>query len=176
MAPANKSPARNPKNPKTPPTDPVITPVRKTTCKTFNGRSTLSYELGNDQQGALHWRITRNTGGGLFSNEWISFSAIRDVLEQIPKGTPITSLALRTLFRGRSVNTPSFLLAALLCEGVVRLLAGKQRHYELGDIAAFVNSVAANAAHSKASKPRANAKSKAAGRMTNAKGTSATDK
>lgn len=146
-----------------------ITVIKQASTKSLEGRGKLDYELGTDAAGALHWRIAKNSGGGFFSNEWVSFKAIQDALEQWPPERPITSMALRSLFQGKSVNTPSFLLAALLCEGVVRLLAGKRRQYEVGDVAAFLKSVqAAKAPHSKPQKPRAKAEAKAGSRMRKA--------
>ncbi|EED35828.1 conserved hypothetical protein [Luminiphilus syltensis NOR5-1B] len=156
------------KNPSIPDT-PSITVIKKASTKSLEGRGKLDYELGTDEAGALHWRIAKNSGGGFFSDEWIPFSAIQAALEAWPVERPITSMALRTLFQGKSVNTPSFLLAALLCEGVVRLLAGKRRQYELGDVAAFLKSVkATKAPHSKPRKPRAKAKAKAGTRIRKA--------
>ncbi|EED34240.1 conserved hypothetical protein [Luminiphilus syltensis NOR5-1B] len=154
------------KNPKTPGT-PSITVIKKASTKSLEGRGKLDYELGTDAAGALHWRIAKNSGGGFFSDEWVSFQAIQAALEEWPEERPITSMALRSLFQGKSVNTPSFLLAALLCEGVVRLLAGKRRQYELGDVAAFLETVhATKAPHSNPRQPRAQAKAKAGTRMT----------
>jgi hypothetical protein len=43
----------------------------------------------------------------------------------------VTSLNLRGQFKGKSVNTAGFLLAALKKEGLVQLKAGKSRLYVL---------------------------------------------
>lgn len=169
----HKTTDKNPINPD----NPTITVIKKASTKSLEGRGKLDYELGTDADGALHWRIAKNSGGGFFSDEWVSFQAIQAALEEWPAERPLTSMALRSLFQGKSVNTPSFLLAALLCEGVVRLLAGKRRQYELGDVAAFLKSVqATKAPHSKPRKPRAKAKAKAGAGMTTATKPSATTK
>jgi hypothetical protein len=118
-----------------------VTQIRQNSCKSLEGLGKLDYELGTDETGALHWRITRNSGGGFFSPEWIAFSVIRAALEKPHLGSPLTSLVLRGLFKGKSVNTPSFLLASLLAEGVVQLLEGKRRQYQLGDIDTFLTAL-----------------------------------
>ena len=124
-------------------TSPTITPLRKGACKTLEGQGKLDYELGTDDHGDLHWRITRNSGGGFFSDEWVSFSSIRSALEEWPQARPMTSLVLRSLFKGRSANNPSFLLATLLAEGVVTLLEGRRRQYAKSDLDAFLASTLA---------------------------------
>ena len=127
---------------------PAIIVLRKGSCKSLEGRGTLNYELGNNDSKSLYWRISQNSGGGFFSNEWIPFSAIQSALESWSANTPLTSLALRGLFKGKSANNPSFLLATLVAEGVVKALEGKRRQYTLADISAFLQSVS-QASHSK---------------------------
>ena len=58
-------------------------------------------------------RIVSNTGGGFFSLEWLSVKKILDTLQSCDPDASITSIVLNPLFRGRSVNTPAFLVAAL---------------------------------------------------------------
>jgi hypothetical protein len=154
---------KNPKNPETP----SITLLRKATCKSLEGRGKLDYELGTDDTGTLYWRISRNSGGGFFSDEWVPFPAIRSALEAWPTDKPMTSLVLRSLLQGKSANNPSFLLATLLAEGVVMLIEGKRRQYTLGDIAGFLATVATTA-HSGAKKATGKPKAKARSRMPKA--------
>ena len=110
------------------PSEPTIKKVRSGTCKTLSGKSDLSYDLGTDPSKVIHVKISKNSGGGFFSKEWVSWSAIEAALEA---EEPITSICLRPLFRGRSVNTSGFLLATLLAEGVVETVADKKRHFAL---------------------------------------------
>ena len=147
------------------PEAPAITLLRKGSCKSLEGRGTLNYELGNNDSNSLYWRISKNSGGGFFSNEWIPFSAIRSALESWSADTPLTSLALRGLLKGKSANNPSFLLAALLAEGVVKALEGKRRQYTLTDIPAFLQSVS-QASHSKTGQGKTPAGQKKSGRMS----------
>ena len=148
-----------------PPEIAAITLLRKGSCKSLEGRGTLNYELGNNDSNSLYWRISKNSGGGFFSNEWIPFSAIRSALESWSADTPLTSLVLRGLFKGKSANNPSFLLATLVAEGVVKALEGKRRHYTLADISAFLQSVS-QASHSKTGQGETPAGQKKSRRMS----------
>ena len=121
----------------TPPSEPTITSLKKHHTKSLEGKARLNYEIGNDSADRLYLRIVSNSGGGFFSDEWVAFDAILKTLQAWSEDLPITSPALRTLFKGKSVNTPSFLLAALLREEVIQRMEGKQRHYEIGDVAGF---------------------------------------
>lgn len=147
------------------PEAPAITLLRKGSCKSLEGLGILNYELGNNDSNSLYWRISKNSGGGFFSNEWISFSAIQSALESWSADTPLTSLALRGLFKGKSANNPSFLLATLLAEGVVKALEGKRRQYTLTDIPAFLKSVS-KTPHSQSGQRPSPAAQKKSRRMT----------
>ena len=87
--------------------------------------------------GEIYLRVHANTGGGFFSQEWISLQDILTALKKRPDGRPITSILLNPLFKGRSANTPGFLLAVLLHEKVVRSMQGKLRRHQLMDTSAF---------------------------------------
>ena len=151
-------------------TQPVITIIKKASTKSLEGKATLGYHLGLDETSALHWRLSSNSGGGFFSDEWVSFKEIQDALATWPDDQPITSMALRSLFLGKSANNPSFLMATLVKEGVLKRKEDTKRHYELGDVKAFLATVEKlKAGHSKPSKPRTKAKAKAGARMTKAK-------
>ena len=111
------------------------------TCDTLSGSSKLTYHIGSTPDGEIHLRVHGNTGGGFFSQEWISLQDILRALEKRPAGKPITSILLNPLFRGKSVNTPAFLLAVLLHERVVRSMQGKLRRHELMDPSVFTEKV-----------------------------------
>ena len=91
--------------------------------------------------GEIYLRVHSNTGGGFFSQEWISLRDILTALKKRPDGKPITSILLNPLFRGRSANTPGFLMAVLLHEKVVRSMQGKLRRHELMDPSVFTEKV-----------------------------------
>jgi hypothetical protein len=96
--------------------------------KTVSGKSDLTYHLGKDDDANFYVRIWVNSSNGFFSNEWIPLSATIELLEK-QAGSSFTSFVFESLFKGKSVNTPGFLVAALLNEGVLSLEEGKKRKY-----------------------------------------------
>jgi len=111
------------------------------TCDTLSGSSQLTYHIGSMPDGEIYLRVIANTGGGFFSREWIALADILRALEKRPEGKPITSILLNPLFRGKSSNTPGFLLAVLLHEKVIRSMQGKLRRHELMDPSVFTDKV-----------------------------------
>jgi hypothetical protein len=86
--------------------------------------------------------LNKNTGGaGMFSDEWVPYDDIQEALKDDTEGAAITSIRLTPLFKGKSVNTPSFLLAALKHLNLVRSMNGKQRHHEPLDPRHFLDTV-----------------------------------
>ena len=75
----------------------------------------------------------------MFSNEWVAYEAVQEALKDDREGAAITSVRLTSLFKGKSVNTPSFLLAALKNLKLVRPIQGKQRHHERLDPRPFLD-------------------------------------
>jgi hypothetical protein len=106
----------------------------------------------------------------MFSTEYVAFTDIQKALADWSTNLPLTSMTLRALFQGKSVNTPAFLLATLVNEGILQQVPEKQRHYQLGDAKPFLAEVdKPKATHSQSSKARPRAKAKAATRMAKAK-------
>ena len=95
---------------------------------TVSGKSELTYHIGKDEDNNAYIRIWVNSSNGFFSNEWVNVYSIIDLLKK-HDGASLTSLALEPLFLGKSVNTPGFLVAVLLHEGVLALSEGKKRKY-----------------------------------------------
>jgi hypothetical protein len=110
-------------------------------CASTSGKSKLTYEVGCSPDGQIQLRIAANRGSGAFSREWIPLRAIREALSSAPGG--ITSLHLRSLYAGRSVNTRSFLLSVLASEGLLRPSTSKRRAYQYADEAAFLSATEA---------------------------------
>jgi len=135
---AKKSTAKktNPKSPKNP-----VQVIKEAQCKSLEGSATLHYQIGLDDAGEIQLKIDKNAGGGFFSNEWISFTAIQQAFSDWPEDTPINSMALRPLFRGKSVNTPSFMLAVLTAEGLLEPMPKRKRVHRATDPAAFLASL-----------------------------------
>jgi hypothetical protein len=89
--------------------------LKEGTCPSLSGASTLSYHIGYDTE--IHFRISGNTGGGLFGKEWVSWAILQPALDapQVTAGT----LKRAGVCKGKSANTPGFLLAVLKAEGLV---------------------------------------------------------
>ena len=97
---------------------PIIRILKIGTCPTLSGKGKLEYHIGHEPNDGICFRMTSSSGGGFFSPEWVSLKAIQAAAENAPR--PITSFSLFQLFRGKSVNTPGYLFAALLAEGLVQ--------------------------------------------------------
>ena len=110
--------------------------VKTGSCPSLSGTSKLTYEIACGPAAELHVRIATSTGAGVFSRDWVAWDDLQRVLEKnAPR--PITSHTLAPIFRGLSVNTAGFLLAALRSEGLVRPMQDRRRCYELQDATAF---------------------------------------
>jgi hypothetical protein len=119
------------------PLDESMTVARTGTCETLTRKSKLTYQIGTLPDGEVYLRIHRNTGNGFFSREWVSLSDIQKTIADIPAGKPVTAIVLGDLFEGRSVNTPGFLLAALVEEKLLVPMQGRKRSHEPVSTAEF---------------------------------------
>lgn len=91
-----KSPASKPAKEQPPELNIKVTKSAETTSLT--GTGVLGYEIGSDEAGETHYRITTNNAGGFFSQEWVSWPAIYGVCNG---HTQITSVLFRALFKGK---------------------------------------------------------------------------
>ncbi len=135
---------------------PQIQTLKSPTCPTLSRKSNISYELGQDPAKAFHFRIVSCDGGGFFSPEWIAWTAIQAAINK--SVGPLTSLCLRPLLKGKSVNSSGYLLAALVAEGLLEPLPKKIRHFKLtGDspTAAEAKPSSTPAKKAKAANPKA---------------------
>jgi hypothetical protein len=156
-----KSPATkiNPENPQNP-----VQVLKEANCPTSSGKSILGYQAGTDDSGAIYLKVASNDGGGFFSNEWISFTDIQAAIEAWPDEQGITSMTFRKIFRGKSANTPGFLIAVLVAEGLLAPMEGKSRVHQACDPGTFLASVAdlqKEAGNKPGGKPTSKAKSRA---------------
>ena len=122
---------------KKPEDNPDMRVLKTATCKSVTGKSTLTYQIGCTSDNTVHIRITKNTGAGFFNDEWVALQDIQNALNRSPEGQPLTSLLLQSLVKGKSVNTPAFLMAALTHERMLRVLKGKKRGHEFLDPEGF---------------------------------------
>lgn len=132
--PAKKAAATKPapiKPPKEQSPELNINVIKSAETTSLTGTGVLGYEIGSDEAGETHYRITANNAGGFFSGEWVSWPAIYGVCNG---HTQITSVMFRALFKGKSVNTAGFLMAVLQQEGLVQRVPGKTRLYALTEV------------------------------------------
>ena len=110
--------------------------IKTANCPSSSGRSELIYQLGHTPQNALYVRIHGNSNNGYFNEEWVSIERILEKLSQ--QLLPFSSFPLRSLFEGKSINTPHFLVAILLAEGLLVRDSKNSRYFNLGDVAGFM--------------------------------------
>lgn len=107
-----------------------ITIIKQATAPKLTPKSdsSLGYEIGKLEK-AWMIRITSNSSGGFFSDEWISFDAIEKALGKLTTSkTDFKSAVLRSVFvEGHSANNTGFLCACLRAEGL--LSASKKNVY-----------------------------------------------
>jgi hypothetical protein len=121
--------------------NPDIRVLKTATCKTLSGKSTLTYQIGSTPDSVVHLRITKNSGGGFFSDEWIAYDAVQAALKKRREGQAITSFLLAQVFKGKSANNTSFLMAALKHLKLVKPLLNKKREHEPLDPRPFLDGV-----------------------------------
>lgn len=107
---------------------PSLKIIQTSKCQTISGKSTLTYNVGVDDKGHIAVRVFSNSGGGFFSNEWVLIDDITALLGDVT-GEHITSINLIPLFKGKSVNTPGYLIAVLLNEKLLRPFEDKKRQF-----------------------------------------------
>ena len=113
--------------------DSPINVIKETSCLSSTGKSTLDYQVGMDKKGEIMFRLTCNSGGGHFTRSWISFTDVQAALKAWPQDIPITSMALRTLSKGKSANDAGFACAVLVAEGFLEKFSGKSRVHTVID-------------------------------------------
>ncbi len=108
----------------------AIKVLKKGSCPSLSDSGVLEYEIGSAEAKETYFRVVANNAGGFFSQEWVAWSKIFAACNHCDW---LTSIHLRSLFNGKSVNTAGFLLAALMDQGLVQRREGKSRHYVLTD-------------------------------------------
>jgi hypothetical protein len=101
---------------------PATKVLRAGVADKLSGRSlgAIHYEVGEDTDGQVKLRLTRNEGGGTFSKEWLSLPRIAEaVAEPDQAGRSFHATRLKGAFAGRSTNNAPFLAAALVAEGLL---------------------------------------------------------
>lgn len=119
-------------------TAPIIRILKTATCPNLSDSAKLAYHIGCNAESQIMLRVFSNSRKGFFSREWISFDAILKAIDKAPKDKPWNAFWLGPLYAGKSINTPSFLMAVLLAEGIVKKV---ERNYEKVSHKAFVDQV-----------------------------------
>ena len=114
----------------------TIRTLKTGNCSSRSGNSKLTYLIGADSASEIHFRINGNTGNGFFNNDWVPLEIILELLTKA--GGAFTSYALHPLLKGKSNNTPAFLIASLLEEGIIHRSSIEKRCYELSDVSVFM--------------------------------------
>ena len=114
----------------------TIHTIKTGNCSSRSGKSKLTYLIGADSDSDIHFRIHGNTGNGFFNNDWIQLENILELLGK--SGGAFTSFTLHPLLKGKSNNTPAFLIASLLEEGIIHRSVSEKRCYELSDVSVFM--------------------------------------
>lgn len=125
------------------PANPVIRVLKVATCPSLSGQSKLTYHIGCNDQSELYFRNYANSSNGYSSKEWVSLVSIQEAFAKVPADGAITSFLMRNLFVGKSTNTPGFVFAALLAEGLVQPSSIVERCYECTDGKEFFTGVQA---------------------------------
>ena len=114
----------------------TILTLKTGNCSSRSGKSKLTYLIGADSASEIHFRIHGNTGNGFFNNDWVPLEIILELLTKA--GGAFTSYALHPLLKGKSNNTPAFLIASLLEEGIIHRSVSEKRCYEMSDVSVFM--------------------------------------
>ena len=114
----------------------TILTLKTGNCSSRSGKSKLTYLIGADSASEIHFRINGNTGNGFFNNDWVPLEIILELLGK--SGGAFTSYALHPLLKGKSNNTPAFLIASLLEEGIIHRSSIEKRCYEMSDVSVFM--------------------------------------
>lgn len=112
--------------------------LRIATCPSLSGRSDLTYHVGCNESGAIHFRLWANTAAGMFSNTWFSMA---DASELLLVADGITSTALQPLWDLTSRNNPGFTLALLQGEGLIERSVTTPRTYQTVNPASFLERI-----------------------------------
>ena len=79
--------------------------------------------------GELELKLTGNDGAGLHSKEWLSITAIVDVLNVQVADKPFKSTVFKSVFKGASANNASFLAAVLRSKDINLIVSTEKSQY-----------------------------------------------
>ncbi len=97
-------------------------------CPSLTGRSTLTFQVGHlptDPTKETLFRISDNSGKGMWCKDWASVSKIDTLLT---KNANLSARTFNEVHPGRSINTGGFILAVLKDLEVVQAVEGSRHH------------------------------------------------
>lgn len=109
------------------PLEHLIRVLRRNSCPSLTGRSTLGYELGLKDESELYLRLVSNTGSGFYSKHWVACSMLEPVING---ASQLTSTAFKSLFPNQSVNTGGFVMAVVKALGLIQTNVTNTRWHE----------------------------------------------
>jgi len=114
--------------------------IKKSTSPKLSPRAqgSLTYHVGYDETAkSFLFRITANSGGGFFSNEWIALNEILDVIETTSSDKPFKALIFKSHYQSKGSNNHGFLAAALRAESLLLPVEKQLMSHTLGDVKGF---------------------------------------
>jgi hypothetical protein len=114
--------------------------IEKSTAPKLSPRAqgSLTYHIGyEDSTKSFHFRVTTNSGGGFFSNEWVALNDILDTIENTNSDKPFKAIIFKSLYQSTGSNNHGFLAAALRAESLLLPVEKQLMSHTLGDVKAF---------------------------------------
>jgi len=114
--------------------------IKKPTSPKLSPRAqgSLTYHVGYDETAkTFHFRITANSGGGFFSNEWIALNDVLETIETTSSDKPFKALIFKPLYESKGSNNHGFLAAALRTESLLLPVEKQLMSHSLGDVKSF---------------------------------------
>ena len=118
---------------------PNICIIKKYACCKLSpaARGELCYHVGHDETAKTFLiRVTDNTGGGFFSNQWVSVDDIETAIESL-NGEPFKATVFIPLYESSGANNHGFLVAALREEVILDKFEDQPLVHVIGDIKKF---------------------------------------
>ncbi len=110
-------------------------------CPNLSESAQLIYFIGISDSNEILLKVDGNSSSGYWSKEWLDFFSIQKIFAGVSAECAITSFTLQPLFKGKSTNSPGFMLAALLAEGLVQRSSVNDRGYECTDGKEFFSAI-----------------------------------
>lgn len=103
-----------------------------------SAKGDLTYHVGYDETDkTFHIRVTANSGGGFFSNEWIALNDILSTIETSSPDKPFKAIIFKPLYESKGSNNHGFLAAALRAEKLLLPVEKQLMSHTLGDVKGF---------------------------------------